>query len=105
MSSPADTDLAEGFTVLLEQHGEAVTFRGASVTVVIDRAPGAEADDDRKPDFSDRQRSVIAVRRSDLSAPPRSGESWVDGLGHSHRAEKVEPRGDLFYINCKVISP
>lgn len=105
MSSLAESDLNAGFDLLIETSAETLTFRGQPLIALVNRNPGEETSDKRTPDFSERERSVIAIPRTAVNPLPRSGETATDSFGHAHRVEKVEPRGDVYYLHCKVVAP
>jgi len=103
----ANADLSRGFDVLEDLHAEPATYRGATFQVLIDRNPQPSSEmgakrERNEPDFSERERSVITIKREDIAEPPRSGETLVDTYGHRHAIKLVEPRGDVFYLHCKV---
>jgi hypothetical protein len=90
--------LTSGFTALLESNGEAVTFRGVSVTAIVKR------DEDKpqrqnQPNFKPKLEWRIEVRESAIGSPPLVGESFTTENGYGCRI-KEEPQFDGMHWVC-----
>lgn len=97
-----------GYAVQTSVDGDPVRFTGRTpelrLTAIVNYTPQMQADDKRKPDFSEREQSTIEVLRSAFGsgAAPQTGEYVLDGYGHKHRIKTVQPRGDFYFLNCTV---
>ena len=102
----ADTALAAGWVELRYQAGETLTFRGNSVSVVIDWEPaikrGSFTVRSGIPDRAAKTETAIEIDPSQFSgSEPRVGESFTGG-GKTHRIQSVTHLGDNWLCTCEV---
>lgn len=100
MSNAADV-LTSGFTALLESNGEAVTFRSASVTAIINRNVN-EPQRPNQPNFNARLMTEVELLKSAVATIPVAGEIFVDEDNYSHRIQQVASRGICWICQCSV---
>jgi len=87
---------------------DVVTFREASLVVVIDRDPQGNA---RKygPQHSDNVFTVDDVSSVDVPASltpiPRAGEHFTEADGRKHTIQTVNRLGPVVRCLCQVIQP
>ena len=103
MSQATDV-LTSGFTALLESNGEAVTFRSASVTVIVNRNVN-EPQRPQQPNFSARLATEVELLKSAVESIPLAGEAFLDSDGYSHRIQMVASRGICWICQCSVYKP
>lgn len=101
--SAASAALNAGFDALLSAAGESVTFRGGTLTALIDREPFRSVI--KTPDFNPRDQSVIEIQAEDVDSIPVRGEVFEDEEGLNHRIQIVSRRGGTYRCECKVTEP
>lgn len=101
--SAASAALSAGFDALLSACGESVTFRGDTITAVIDREPFHRLTD--SPDFNPRDLSVVELQAAAVDSIPQAGENFEDEDGGKHRVRTVSRRGGTYRCECKVTYP
>lgn len=97
----ADTALSEGFTTLLATAGDSVTFRGSSVSAVVNRVPFAEIQAKDVPDFGTMATSRFEIPVGAVSPAPKVGEIITEGASY-HRIQRVTMTGLAYLIDCEV---
>jgi hypothetical protein len=97
----ADTALSQGLTALLETAGDSVTFRGLSVSVVVNRVPFEEQPFRDNPDFSTAATSRIEIPVGSVSPAPKAGEIITEGTTY-HRIQRVVLTGLAYLCDCEV---
>lgn len=100
MSTSSDS-LAEGFAALLSISGEALTFRGAALEAVVNRAVRGDHLP-QNPDFSPQEASEIEIAAGALATLPKAGEIFTDSAGLFHRVSLVQNTGPAVRCLCKV---
>lgn len=98
--SAASAALSAGFDALLGACGESVTFRGATITAVIDRDPFRRVL--KTPDFNPRDQSVVEIQAEDVASIPTAREVFEDEEGLRHAIQFVSRRGGTYRCECKV---
>lgn len=102
MPNAADTALAAGFTTLRSIAGDVVTFRGATVSAVVNWTPGAEAPPGPGlPDLDRRAKSRIEFVAGAVSPDPRVGEIVTIGTTY-HRIAIATFTGLGWQLDCEV---
>lgn len=96
--------LAEGFAVLLATAGEPLTFRGASVTAVVNRSPRSTPIPNAV-NFKPHDASEISHWADDTDPIPKAGERYTDAAGLQHRVQSVQRLGDRISCTCHVSDP
>lgn len=97
----ADTALATGFTTLLATAGDTVTFRGASVSAVVNWVPFDEKPFPDSPDFDREATSRVEFVDGAVSPAPRVGEIMTQGTKY-HRIQSVRFNGLAWLMDCEV---
>lgn len=97
----ADTELEGAFVALLEISGDALTFRGASVSAIIDRTRYPEPQDKRFPDLATRAASRVEILKSAVASAPKAGEVFVEGSTR-HRIQRITDTGTTYQAECEV---
>jgi hypothetical protein len=97
----ADTALAYGFTTLLTTAGDAVTFRGASVSAVINWVPFDEKAFPNSPDFDRESTSRVEFVDGAVAPDPKVGEVITQGTKY-HRIQSVRYNGLAWIMDCEV---
>lgn len=98
----ADRALAKGFSTLTAVAGDVVTFRGLSLSAVVDWRPMDEkAPDNGLPDFTSRETSRIQFPMASVSSAPQAGEIMRTGRVN-HRIQKVVGNGSEWVCDCEV---
>lgn len=102
-----DDILSDGIASQLEISGEAVTFRGQTIMVLIDRNVGLSALEAGEVTMRTKQDTMILVTQSQLDlcsdrSPPRDGESFVDVWGLYHRINSCTRFGDRWECDCSM---
>ncbi len=102
MSIASDALLA-GFSSLLAISGEALTYRGAAVTALVDRVGyrGTE----KQPDFASRDLSRIEVLKTAITGKPIADETFTDANGMKHRVQTFKQSDITWIIECKTHTP
>jgi hypothetical protein len=99
----ADTALAQGFDGLLAIAGDTVTFRGVSVSAVIDWTPFEEKPPGSNlPDFDEQSTSRIEIKTSAVASTPIVGEIITTTGPVYHRIAKVKFNGSAWILECEV---
>lgn len=98
----ADTALTSGFDDLISFAGDTVTFRGVSVSAVIDWLPFAEKPENNLPDFDDRATSRFEIKRGAIASQPLVGEIVTTDGPIYHRIQKVTFNGYAWVLDCEV---
>lgn len=101
--SAASAALSAGFDALLSAAGESVTFRGETITALIDLEPFRRAI--KTPDFNARDLSVVEIQAEAVDSIPEAGEIFEDEEGLKHRIQFVSRRGGTYRCECKVSEP
>lgn len=99
--SAADTALSQGFTELLAQAGDTVTFRGASVSAVVNWVPFQETPFSNSPDFDREATSRIEIVDGVVTPAPKVGEIITQGTKY-HRIQAVRFNGLAWQLDCEV---
>lgn len=106
MPNAADTALAAGFTELLANAGDSVTFRGATVSAVIDFAgTSLTPPNNGIPNLDDEERMVVEIPVSAVASIPLVSEvlSVVrEGITWSARIQTVRFIGQSYRLTCEV---
>lgn len=97
----ADTELDAAFTELLGIAGDSVTFRGSTVSAVIDRTRYQEPQDKRFPDLATRAASRVEIQKSAVATAPKAGEVFIEGSTR-HRIQRVTDTGTTYQAECEV---
>jgi hypothetical protein len=97
----ADTALATGFTTLLATAGDTVTFRGASVSAVVNWVPFDEKPFPDSPDFDRESTSRVEFVDGAVSPSPRVGEIITQGTKYP-RIQSVRFNGLAWLMDCEV---
>lgn len=84
---------------MLESNGEAVTFRGASVTVIINRNLN-EPQRPNQPNFNARLESEVELLKTAVASIPVAGEEFIEADGYKHRVKMVASRGICWICQC-----
>jgi hypothetical protein len=100
--SASSTALLAGFNSLLASNGEDLTWRGGTVTGIVNREPFPELN--KRADFS--ARDVSRIETLVMATEPEPGEEFVDAFGYRHRVtsyRNVPPVSTI--CDCKVSKP
>jgi hypothetical protein len=102
--SQSSEALAEGFSALLDESGELLTFRGTSVAALVNRKPNLERMLPGKIEFRDSvELSIVqfALDAFAANALPKVGESFLDGFGYYHKINKAPTHlGHCYQVIC-----
>ncbi len=102
MAHAVDTALAAGLAALNSFAPETMTFRGATVTALLNRAVPPPALPTGRPDFTARNLSSIMLPSS-IGSAPTAGEIIVDSLGTTvHRIQQSQWNGFGWICLCEV---
>lgn len=88
---------------VLKNFGEEVTFRGKTVSVVVNKnaSPKAWRAGDM-PNFSQTNFAEIDIHSAHISSAPEVGE-YFDGEGHQrHRIQRVTKLGSVYRCACRT---
>jgi hypothetical protein len=101
--SIASTILSAAFNSLLAINGEALTYRGASVTALVDRYGyrGTE----KQPDFAARNMCRIEILKSAVSPAPIAREVFTDADGFAHAIQTFKATDICYICECKTSTP
>lgn len=86
---------------MLESNGEAVTFRSASVNVVVNRNVN-EPQRPNQPNFKARLATEVELLKSAVASIPVVGEAFVDSESYRHTIKMVASRGICWVCQCEV---
>jgi len=102
MPHAVDIALGAGLTSLYGAAPETVTFRGATVTALLNRAVAPPSLPTGRPDFTARNMSSVMLPASILTAP-KAGELITDSSGTKlHRIQKSQWNGFGWICECEV---
>lgn len=96
----ADTVLASGFDELLAIAGDSVTFRGQTVSAIINREPVDHAMDPEAPNFETIATARLEIPKTAVAQTPRVGELITEGT-IVHRIARVKDIGLAWSIDCE----
>ena len=99
--SAADTALSLGFTELLAQAGDTVTFRGQPVSAVVNWVPFVETPFSNSPDFDREATSRVEIVDGLVTPAPKVGEIITQGTKY-HRIQSVRFNGLAWLLDCEV---
>lgn len=98
----ADTALAQGQAVLLANAGDTVTFRGLSVSAVVNLTAYPDKGERGIPDLSVRQTSRIEIPVGAVASEPKASEIITTTGPRYHRIEVVTFTGLGWLCDCEV---
>ena len=99
----AATALATGFTTLLATAGDTVTFRGASVSAVVNWVPFDEKPFPDSPDFDREATSRVEFVDGAVSPVPRVGEISY-GVDTDPRAAYFRQMRNGMYVRMAILA-
>jgi|GEM_PF-6930546 len=95
--------LAQGLTSLVQTAGDVVTFRGLSVSSVVNLVVVPDKPGERGiPDLSMRQTSRIEIPVSELESDPKASEIIESSGPRYHRIQAVTFTGLAWMCDCEV---
>jgi hypothetical protein len=87
--SPAAAIRVSGFQVLLGTDGEPLTYKSWSIKALVDRNIDVNELGKLAIDFEPFGMTRIEFLKSQLATRPEAGETFVDGIGYTHRVRYV----------------
>lgn len=89
-------------TALLGIAGEPVTFRGQTVTALVDRTVPPELVQRAELDLIQSEASEVWIPANSIYGPPRSGEYFTDSIGLIHTIRAVRRDETTWKVICEV---